>query len=45
MPRALALAAQTVATLSLLVIPVLGLFLPSLAFRQAMARKASVRRA
>lgn len=43
MPQALALAAQTVATLSLLLIPVLGLFLLSLALKHATARKASVR--
>lgn len=43
MPQALALAAQIVATLALLVIPVLGLFLLRLALRQAAARKASVR--
>ena len=39
MPQALALAAQIVATISMLVIPVLGLFLLSLALRQATARK------
>ena len=42
MPQALALAAQIVATISMLVVPVLGLFLLSLALRQATARKASM---
>lgn len=42
MPQALALAAQIVATISMLVVPVLGLFLLSLALRQATARKAPV---
>ena len=43
MPQALALAAQIVATASLLVIPALGLFLLSLALRQRGGRTASVR--
>jgi hypothetical protein len=38
MPHALALAAQLVATFSLLVVPVLALFLLSLALRRATSR-------
>jgi hypothetical protein len=38
MPHALALAAQLVATLSLLVVPALALFLLSLALRRATSR-------
>lgn len=44
MPQALALAAQTGATLSLLVIPVLGLFLLSLAWKASVRERKVLRR-